>query len=73
VTTLPAANSKLATQLEASQPYIKKLKDEMADLKAKIKSAWQGQIPAKMTSNNTHCWSHGYQVHKDHTSATCNA
>jgi hypothetical protein len=66
--TLAATNVKLASQLEAAQAYIKTPKDEIIALKAKIKLAWQGQRPAKSTSNNKYCWSHRYQVHNDHTS-----
>jgi hypothetical protein len=39
-------------QLEAYQVYIKKLKEDITDLKANIKPAWQGQRLAKMTSND---------------------
>jgi predicted RNase H-like nuclease (RuvC/YqgF family) len=46
VTTLTVTNTKLATQLEASQEYIKKLKEEIAELKEKMKPFWQGQRPA---------------------------
>jgi hypothetical protein len=49
-----------------------KLKNEIATLKNKIKPAWQGKRPVKTTNNNSYCWSHGYQVAKSHTSATCN-
>jgi hypothetical protein len=37
--TLTATNSKLAMQLEAYQVYIKKLKEDITDLKANIKPA----------------------------------
>jgi hypothetical protein len=73
VATLTANNAKLAPQLEAAQVYTTILKDEILALKAKIKPAWQGQRPAKSTNNNTYCWSHGHQAHKDHTSVTCKA
>jgi hypothetical protein len=73
VATLTATNAKLASQLEAAQVYIKMLKDEVLALNVKIKPAWQGQRPAKSTNNNNYCWSHGHQLHKDHTSATCKA
>jgi hypothetical protein len=73
VMTLTATNSKLTMQLEASQAYIKKLNEEIADLNVKMKPAWQGQIPTKMTINDNYLWSHGYQNHKDHTSASCKA
>jgi hypothetical protein len=33
---------------------------------------WQGQRPTRTTNNDRYCWSHGYQVAKSHTSATCN-
>jgi hypothetical protein len=72
VATLNTTNAKLATQLEAAQAQIAHLKDEVADLKNKIKPAWQGQRPHKMTNNDSYCWSHVYQVAKSHTSATCN-
>jgi predicted RNase H-like nuclease (RuvC/YqgF family) len=72
VATLTATNTKLATQLEAAQAQIAQLKDEVAELKIKIKPAWQGQRPHKTTNNDNYCWSHGYQVAKAHTSATCN-
>jgi hypothetical protein len=41
-------------------------------LKNKIKATSQGQRPVKKTNNYIYCWSHGYQVAKSHTSATCN-
>jgi hypothetical protein len=48
------------------------LKNEIATLKNKIKPACQGQRPVKTTNKDSYCWSHGYQVAKSHTSATCN-
>jgi hypothetical protein len=72
VATLTTTNAKLATQLEAAQAQIAQLKDEIAAVKNKIKPAWQGQRPIKTTNNGSYCWSHGYQVAKSHTSATCN-
>jgi hypothetical protein len=72
VATLTTTNAKLATQLEAAQAQIAQLKDKIAALKNKIKPAWQGQRPIKTTNNDSYCWSHGYQVAKSHTSATCN-
>jgi predicted RNase H-like nuclease (RuvC/YqgF family) len=70
--TLTMTNAKLATQLEAAHAQIAKLKNKIATLKNKIKPAWQGQRPVKTTNNDSYCWSHGYQVAKSHTSATCN-
>jgi hypothetical protein len=72
VATLTTTNAKLATQLEAAHALIKQLKNEIATLKNKIKPAWQGQRPIKTTNNDSYCWSHGHQVAKSHTSATCN-
>jgi hypothetical protein len=72
LSTLTTTNAKLATQLDAAQAQIAQLKDEIAALKNKIKPAWQGQRPHKTTNNGSNCWSHGYQVAKSHTSATCN-
>jgi hypothetical protein len=72
VATLTTTNAKLATQLEAAHALIAQLKNEIATLKNKIKPAWQGKRPFKTTNNNSYCWSHGYQVAKSHTSATCN-
>jgi hypothetical protein len=72
VETLSTTNAKLATQLEAAHILIVQLKNEIATLKRKIKTAWQGQRPVKTTNNYSYCWSHGYQVAKSHTSATCN-
>jgi hypothetical protein len=71
VATLTTTNAKLATQLEAAHALIAQLKNEIATLKSKIKPAWQGQRPVKTTNNDSYCWSHGYQVAKSHTSATC--
>jgi hypothetical protein len=70
--TLTTTNAKLTTQLEAAHAQIAQLKNEIATLKNKIKPAWQGQRPVKTTNNDSYCWSHGYQVAKSHTSATCN-
>jgi Tfp pilus assembly major pilin PilA len=72
VETLTTANAKLANQLEAAHALITQLNSEIATLKSKIKPAWQGQRPAKTTNTGSYCWSHGYQVAKSHTSATCN-
>jgi hypothetical protein len=72
VATLTTTNAKLANQLEAAHALIAQLKNEIATLKNKIKPAWQGQRPAKTTNNDSYCWSHGYQVAKSYTSATCN-
>jgi hypothetical protein len=60
VATLTTTNAKLANQLE------------ITTLKIKIKPVWQGQRPTRTTNNDSYCWSHGYQVAKSHTSATCN-
>jgi hypothetical protein len=72
VATLTTTNAKLANQLEGAHTLIAQLKSEIASLKSKIKPAWQGQLPAKKTNSDSYCWSHGYQVAKSHTSATCN-
>jgi translation initiation factor 2B subunit (eIF-2B alpha/beta/delta family) len=72
VATLTTTNAKLVNQLKAAHALIAQLKNEMATLKNKIKPAWQGQRPVKTTNNDSYCWSHGYQVAKSHTSATCN-
>jgi hypothetical protein len=72
VATLTTNNAKLATQLEADHAQIAQLKNEIPMLKDKIKLARQGQRPVKTKNNDIYCWSHGYQVEKSHTSATCN-
>jgi hypothetical protein len=72
VSTLTTTNAKLATQLEAAHAPIAQLKNDVATLKNKIKPDWQGQRPVKTTNNDSYFWSHGYQVAKSHTSATCN-
>jgi hypothetical protein len=72
VATLTTTNAKLATQLEVDHALIAQLKSEIATLKIKIKPVWQGQRPARTTNNDSYCWSHGFQVAKSHTSATCN-
>jgi hypothetical protein len=71
VATLTTTNAKLANQLEAAHAIIAKLKSEITTLKIKLKPVWQGQRPARTTNNNSYCWSHGYQVGKSHTSASC--
>jgi hypothetical protein len=72
VATLITTNAKLATQLEAAQAQIAQLNNEITTPKNNIKPAWQGQRSIKTTNNDSYCWSHGYQVAKSHTSATCN-
>jgi hypothetical protein len=72
VATLTTTNAKLANQLEAAHALIAHLKSEIATLKIKIKPVWQGQRPTRTTNNDSYCWSHGFQVTKSHTSATCN-
>jgi predicted RNase H-like nuclease (RuvC/YqgF family) len=72
VATLTTTNAKLANQLEAAHALIAQLKSKIATLKIKIKPVWQGQRPTRTTNNDIYYWSHGYQVAKSHTSATCN-
>jgi hypothetical protein len=72
VATLNTTNTKLTNQLEAAHALIAQLKSEIATLKIKIKPVWHGQRPTRTTNNDSYCWSHGYQVPKSHTSATCN-
>jgi hypothetical protein len=72
VAALTTTNAKLANQLEAAHALIAQLESQIATLKIKIKPVWQGQRPARTTNNDSYCWSHGYQVAKSHTSATCN-
>jgi hypothetical protein len=72
VATLTTTNANLANQLEATHALVAQLKNEIVTLKNKIKPAWQRQRPVKTTNNDSYCWSHGYQVEKLHTSATCN-
>jgi hypothetical protein len=72
VSTLTTTNVKLANQLEAAHALIAQLKSEIVTFKIKVKPAWQGQRPTRTTNNDSYCWSHGYQVAKSHTSATCN-
>jgi hypothetical protein len=72
VETLTTTNAKLANQLEAAHALIAQLKSDIATLKIKIKPVWQGQRLTRTTNNDSYCWSHGYQVAKSHTSATCN-
>jgi hypothetical protein len=72
VATLTTTNDKLASQLEAANALIAQLKNDIATLNNKIKPVWQGQRPVRTTNNDSYCWSHGYQVAKSHTSATCN-
>jgi hypothetical protein len=71
VAIVTANNAKLTLQLETSQVYVQKLKEEIVQLKLKIKPAWQGQRPAKTKNNDNYWWSHGYPVHNEHTSASC--
>jgi hypothetical protein len=72
VATLTTTNVKLANQLEAAHALIAQLKSKVATLNIKIKPVCQGQRPTRNTSNESYCWSHGYQVANSHTSATCN-
>jgi hypothetical protein len=72
VATLTTTNAKLATQLKTAHALIAQLKSEIATLNIKIKLVWQGQGPTRTTNNDSYCWSHGFQVAKSHTSATCN-
>jgi hypothetical protein len=72
VGTITTTNANIANQLEAANALIAQLKSEITTLKIKIKPVWQGQLPTRTTNNDSYCWSHGYQVAKSHTSATCN-
>jgi hypothetical protein len=71
VATFTTTNAKFVNQLKDAHALIAKLKNEIAMLKNKIKPAWQGQQTVKTTDSDIFCWSHGYQVAKSHTSATC--
>jgi hypothetical protein len=70
VATLTTTNANMATQLEAAHALIAQLKSEIATLKTK--PVWQGQRPARTKNKESYFWSHGFQVAKSHTSATCN-
>jgi glutamine phosphoribosylpyrophosphate amidotransferase len=74
VATLTTTNAKLVNQLEAAHALIAQLKSKIVTLRIKIKirPVWQGQRRTRTTNNDSYCWSHGYQVAKSHTSATCN-
>jgi hypothetical protein len=72
VATLTTTNAKLANKLEAAHALIAQLNSEIATLKIKIKPVWQGHRTTRTMNNDRYCWSHGYQVAKSHTSATCN-
>jgi hypothetical protein len=72
VATLTTTNAKLANQLETAHALIAQLKNEIATLNIKIKPVWKGQRPTRTTTNDSYFWSHGYQVAKSHTCATCN-
>jgi hypothetical protein len=72
VAMLTTTNAKLANQLEAARALIAQLKSDIAIHKIKINPVWQGQRLARPTNNDSYCWSHGYQVTRSHTSATCN-
>jgi hypothetical protein len=72
VAILTTSNAKLVNRLEVAHALIAQLKNEIAMLKNKIKPAWQGQRPVKTTNKDSYFWSHGYQVARSHTSATCN-
>jgi cell division protein FtsB len=43
VTIITATNAKVTSQLETLQAHVQKLKEEIAQLKLKIKPAWQSQ------------------------------
>jgi hypothetical protein len=72
VDTLTSTNDKLTLQLETSQAYVKKLKEDTFQLKLMINPAWKGQQPSKTMDNDSFCWPRDYQVHNEHTSASCN-
>jgi hypothetical protein len=71
VATLTATNDKLTLQLENSQAYVQKLKEDIVQLKLNIKPDWQGHRPSKGTDNDNYFWPHGYQVHNEHTIVSC--
>jgi hypothetical protein len=52
VASLSATNSTLTLQLETSQAYVQKFKEDIVQLKLKIKSTWQGQRPPKTIDND---------------------
>ena len=55
---LVTTNSNLTKQLTEALEEIKKLKKRLNNRRAP-------------EPNNNYCWTHGYSVHKNHTSATC--
>jgi hypothetical protein len=60
VAILTATNAKLILQLETSQAYVQNLKEDISQLKIKLKPDWQGQRPPKTMSNDNDFCSHGY-------------
>jgi hypothetical protein len=71
VAMLTTTNANLATQLEAAHALIAQLKSEISTIKINIKPEWQSATDTN-TNNDSYCWSHGFQVARSHTSATCN-
>ena len=82
VDTLVANNAKLTEQVQSLTATIERLTIENANLikvitniagaSATLPTSTQQQSARESNFDpNGYCWTHGYKVHKNHTSATC--
>jgi hypothetical protein len=85
VGTLVSANATLTAQLALCNAEISDLKNQIKSLKNNNNNTYNnnntkatgsnnqrtGTRPIRITPNNNYCWSHGYQIAENHTSATC--
>jgi hypothetical protein len=78
---LITSNSTLTQQLAARDAKIRDLENTIKNLKNNTASNNGGSTsnterrtgprPIRITPNNNYCWTHGYQIANDHTSASC--
>jgi hypothetical protein len=73
-----SALASLTNTVQQQTSQIKTKDDIIANLKKQLSAAGGGKstkkgpfIPNERTDNGSYCWSHGFLIHKDHTSCNC--
>jgi hypothetical protein len=71
---LAASNQTLLAKLSSKDADISKLQAQLATCKTRTPSSRDGHSrPRPRRYHNTnYCWTHGWDVHENHTSSTCN-
>ena len=73
ITSVPNSDATTATALSSITSSVTDLRQQVADLKRENEQLRQRQPrrPRTRRDNGNYCWTHGYRVGNQHTSATC--